>query len=151
MDDSYIVKAAHQFGIPLKLSDGFKLFLDDMRNPPRDERGWVVVRNVADGINLLLSHGHLVTTVSLDNDLGPDPQGIELLKWIVASERRHSFPLLTHFIIHTSNLPQGRAMRRLLLGQGFKVTRVDATERVYPRASKDPRVVKPYTTFSRKR
>lgn len=146
--DLPVVRALGQFGPMPKFPHPLRLFLDDARNPPLYEKGWVVVRTVQDGQWFMREYGRHVTTVSLDNDLGPDPQGYVLLDWILRMKDKYQdsiFPNLTTFIIHTGNMPKWRLMIRMLRGKGFKVKRIVPTDRIYPRLSSDPRTVKAWT------
>jgi hypothetical protein len=120
------------------------LFLDDARNPPLNEKGWVVVRTVKDGVDFLDHHGYLVTEISLDNDLGPDPQGYRLLEEILKEHQMDPFPLLKKIVIHTGNLPKWRLMREMARGCGPEVIRRVPHDRLYPHASEDVRPVTPY-------
>lgn len=141
-----LVRSIYQFGPASKSLGEVKLFLDDARNPPLNEKGWVVVRTVKDGIWFMREFGRNVTEVSLDNDLGPDPQGYKLLDWILRmiEHKPGCFPHLTTFTIHTGNLPKWRLMVRMLKGKGYNVRRRVPTERIYPRASSDSRSIKEY-------
>lgn len=142
--DFSVVRAIHQFGPDQKPNTPVRLFLDDARNPPLNEKGWVVVRTVYEGMWFMYKYGGLVTEVSLDNDLGPDPQGIELLKWILDSHRWKPFHNLKRITVHTGNLPKGRMMMRLLRNSEFKVVRRFPSDRVYPRMSDDKRNISEY-------
>jgi hypothetical protein len=137
----HIVRARGQFG-PVKVPGTFRVFLDDARNPPLNERDWIVVRTVADGLDLLVKHGEKVTELSLDNDLGPDPQGIEMLRYVL--HNRSIVPNLQKVIVHTGNLPKWRMMIRELRGSGLLVQRRVPHDRIYPRAVDDSRTVKAY-------
>lgn len=144
--DFSVVRAISEFGIGYKPGNPIKLFLDDTRNPPLNEKGWVVVRNVHDGIWFVHHYGHLIATVSLDNDLGPDPQGYELLDWILKAYywKPICFPLLSTFIIHTGNMPKWRKMKRMLKGSPFIVKRRVPSDRIYPRMDTDKRSILAY-------
>lgn len=139
-----VVRAFGQFGPMPKSPRSVRLFLDDARNPPFLEKGWVVVRTVDDGIDFLLRHGHLIIEVSLDNDLGPDPQGYKLLEMLLTMHKYHPFEQLRQVTIHTGNLPKWRKMVRMLRGSGLVVKRRVPSDLVYPNISNDKRNVVPY-------
>lgn len=139
-----VVRALNQFGPMPKNPSSVRLFLDDARNPPLNEQGWIIVRNVAQGIWFMYDHGHLVTEVSLDNDLGHDPEGYKLLEWILAAHAWKPFPQLKQITIHTGNLLKWRKMREMLRGSPLTVKRRVPTNRIYPKATNDTRDIIPY-------
>jgi hypothetical protein len=138
-----IVRAVGQFGMLPKYPKQVKLFLDDARNPPVKERDWVVVRTVDAAKALVRAHGSLITECSLDNDLGPDPQGIDFLKWVMVIGRPNFLPNLHTVTIHTGNL---RKMMALLRMTDLKAVRRVPHDRIYPRLSNDTRKIKVYST-----
>jgi hypothetical protein len=137
-----VVRALGQFGPMPKYPTEVKLFLDDARNPPLKEKGWVVVRTVEDAIWFMREYGDLVSTLSLDNDLNQDREGYHFLQWIL--DNRTYTPKLTNVIIHTGNDPKARLMRRMLLGLGFLVKRRIPSTRIYPNIKEDKRVLTPF-------
>lgn len=60
----------------------YKLYLDDIRNPP--DNTWVVIRNFTDALNYVLSHG-APSFVSFDHDLGNESvdNGYDFVKMLV--------------------------------------------------------------------
>lgn len=143
-----VVRAVHQFGPMTKHPQSVRLFLDDARNPPLHERDWVVVRTVKDGLDFLSRYPQRVREISLDNDLGPDPQGWQLLWYVLTMTDRypHRFGQLRTITIHTGNMPKWRLMVRMCRGYPFKVKRIVPCDRIYPRSSDDKRVVVPWTS-----
>ena len=137
-----LVRAFGQFGPLPKDPESFRLFLDDVRNPPLREKGWVIVRTVCDGINLLEKYGNRVTECSLDNDLNQKLEGYHFLQWIL--DHKNQFPRLKKIIIHTGNDPKARLMRKMLLGSPFIIKRIIPSDRIYPRASEDKRYIIPH-------
>jgi hypothetical protein len=79
----------------------YKLFIDDVRNPPDDS--WTVVRTVEEAKNLLQSWD-LPTIMSLDHDLGGDETVMQVLHWMAEEYYEEGPPEWT---IHSAN-PVGR-------------------------------------------
>jgi hypothetical protein len=140
--DLPVVRALGQFGPMPKDPQTLKLFLDDARNPPLKEKGWVVVRTVESARAFCRQYGERITELSLDNDLGPDPQGIDFLKWVMIVGMANYLPNLTTVTVHTGNLPKWRKMMALLRMTDLKAIRRVPHDRIYPRASEDTRKIK---------
>jgi hypothetical protein len=77
-----------------------KIYLDDIRNPPASLPGrWTVVRRVwIMKLILWLSSRtfSFVTHVSLDHDLGEQPTGYDLCKWMAAHKAWPSKNVYVH-------------------------------------------------------
>ena len=140
-----IVRAFGQFGPMPKAPKSVNLFLDDVRNPPLKERDWVVVRTVATARAFVREHGSLITHMSLDNDLGADPQGIDFLKWVMIIGQPNFLPHLHTVFVHTGNLPKWRQM--MTLGRMTDLTFIRRVPhgRIYPTMSSDKRNVRAWT------
>lgn len=69
----------------------YKLFLDDIRTPPRQHRDAKVFRDAASAMGYILSNG-APRWISFDHDLGSDgePTGYDFVKWLC--ERDMDFP-----------------------------------------------------------
>ena len=91
-------------------SKDIKVYLDDMRTPPK---GWTLVR-WPDEVIALLKKGN-VTEISLDHDLGDDKRGTgyDVLTWIEKEVvlRDYVPPKIN---IHTANISAGKKMRSAL-------------------------------------
>jgi hypothetical protein len=89
-----------------------RLYLDDVRSPKNPD-DWHIVRSVAEAKALLEGTNELVSTMSLDHDLGetPDgkeePTGLDFLRWIGETGR---WPL-NKPMVHSANPAGGQRMR----------------------------------------
>ncbi|MGE0709428.1 MAG: cyclic-phosphate processing receiver domain-containing protein [Planctomycetota bacterium] len=92
------------------MSDGTKLWLDDLRPAPA---GWVWVKSAWDAIDALRAGG--VVEISLDHDLaGPeDGTGYDVVEWI-AAEAFHGRLAPLRWATHTAN-PLGAERMELQL------------------------------------
>ena len=80
-------------------------YLDDVREPPLSGE-WIVARNFEEAI-LAYARNHLViSTLSLDHDLGEVATGLDFLRWL---ERSYPKDLLDKAIIVHSANPVGKA------------------------------------------
>ena len=78
-----------------------RLFLDDVRNPPSDER--TIVRNVRQAI-FVLSTIPNIDTISLDHDLGSNKStGYDVLLWIEREVVKNPDFMCPLILIHTAN------------------------------------------------
>ncbi len=86
-----------------------RLFLDDERDPPDDNKDWIVVRNVHDASVQALAaymHGIPLEYISFDNDLGEnEPEGKDFAKWLVKMDMEYSefLPVGFQFYVHSQN------------------------------------------------
>jgi len=91
-----------------------RLYLDDVRTPKNPD-GWTIVRSVAEAKHLLENTTELVTSMSLDHDLGEGPggedknapTGLDLLRWIRDTQR---WPL-SKPMVHSANPVGAQRMR----------------------------------------
>lgn len=77
-----------------------KLFVDDMRMPPSP--GWSVVRSYSEAIIALRNNP--IEVLSLDNDLGEEKEGWEILNWIereIFINQRYIPPKV--YVVHSMN------------------------------------------------
>ncbi|MEI8082079.1 MAG: cyclic-phosphate processing receiver domain-containing protein [Actinomycetes bacterium] len=79
-------------------SQGLKLRVDDLRDPP--DTTWVIARDYGPAIEILATGR--VRTVSLDHDLGPEETGLDICLWM---SREGIWPKT--IVLHTAN-PLGR-------------------------------------------
>lgn len=113
----------------------YKMFIDDIRNPP--DRTWVVVRSVDAAIEYIQSHG-FPRFISFDHDLGlklqiqpsgvgilladgaedtEAPSGFNFAKWLVEQDLEiHWMSAGFDYQVHSAN-PVGAANIRGLLDQ----------------------------------
>lgn len=79
----------------------FKLFIDDVREPPDDT--WVLARNCSEA-ELLVDDLGMPTMMSLDHDLGDGESVMSFLKWLVDVHYEAGPPA---YVVHSAN-PVGR-------------------------------------------
>lgn len=77
------------------------LFLDDVRNPPKDGMPYVVARDVATAKTILVQNWDRINSISFDHDLGDNvPSGYDLATWIeeeiVMHKRSNHFTMTVH-------------------------------------------------------
>ena len=88
------------------------LFLDDVRDPPRDGRDWHVARSVDEARRYCDILGHGPARISFDHDLGVEQgeDGHEFAKWLVEQDldRPGFIPWNFEYSVHSSN-PSGSA------------------------------------------
>lgn len=90
----------------------YSLFIDDERDPPRnDGRYWLVARDWRGVMTLLRVHG-MPGYISFDHDLGEDTHtGYDIAKFLVAldmdGEAEFQLPKGFDFYVHSQN-PVGR-------------------------------------------
>lgn len=80
----------------------YKLWLDDIRQPPDDS--WVVAKSYDEALQIIAKKG-FPTEVSLDHDLGFNiPTGYDFVKWLVDQDINNNI-LPEDFIwfIHSAN------------------------------------------------
>lgn len=80
---------------------GYKLFLDDERQPPDDETTWIIVRSYNEFVKCILTYGH-PEFVSFDHDLGPGKDGYDCAKWLAMRCVDKSIHLPGYYI-HSQN------------------------------------------------
>ena len=95
------------------MASGYRLFLDDERDPPDGD--WVIARSVADAIAIVEKHGFPVL-VSFDNDLGHgEPEGRDFAKWLMGRDlSKGGMPADFTWYAHTQNPPARDAINGLL-------------------------------------
>jgi hypothetical protein len=84
-----------------------QLYVDDIRSAPNDD--WVVARSYRDAVKYLESG--VVTSLSLDHDLGGKLTGYDICVWMVSQEY---FVWPITIVLHTSNTVGRDNMRQLL-------------------------------------
>jgi len=98
----------------------YKLFLDDLRDPPDDT--WVVVRNYSEFVDTITRMG-IPKTVSFDHDLADfdvkgkgivlakweEKTGMDCAKWLVDNDI-----VLPHYTVHSANPVGAKNIRSLL-------------------------------------
>ena len=80
----------------------YKLFVDDIRNPPDDS--WVVVRSYDEAVGMVSRNG-IAFEMSLDHDLGEGPTVHEFVKWLVnhVLDGNDEFPSDFSYHVHSAN------------------------------------------------
>lgn len=92
----------------MKQTKPWKLFLDDIRFPPKD--GFIVARTVDEAQRLIEQYG-MPEYISFDHDLGVDemgnliPDGYDFAKWLVAMDMDGEITLPKNFTfeVHSKN------------------------------------------------
>ena len=87
---------------------GWKLYLDDIRNPESHE--FIVCRSVEEAINEIILRQEFPEYISFDHDLGGNiPTGYDLAKWLVEQvmDKKFSFPSNFEYHVHSAN-PVGK-------------------------------------------
>ena len=78
-----------------------RLYLDDVRTSPMDER-WVTVQTFEDAVMIIATCWDDITEVSLDHDLGYGKSGMDVLNYIeMAAHGSGYLPFKIH--IHSMN------------------------------------------------
>ena len=79
----------------------YKLFIDDIRQPPSPD--WVVVRSSEEAKATVLKYG-MPTTISFDHDLGGDDTSMLFIHWLIElSMDNPALPFPRDYIIHSAN------------------------------------------------
>ena len=85
---------------------GFKVYLDDVRNPKTDD--WIIIRNVPHLIMLIKLIGDQIDVISLDHDLGENtPSGYDFVKWLEKQVFEGKYSAVPDLRVHSAN-PVGR-------------------------------------------
>ncbi len=86
------------------MNEPYRMFLDDLREPPDDGGEWVVVRSFDEAVNFVRERGY-PTFVSFDHDLGEDSlSGKDFANWLVELDMDEgTMPLNFGFYIHSAN------------------------------------------------
>lgn len=102
----------------------WKLFIDDIRNPP-DRNDWVIARTSSKAIQLIKSLG-FPNMISFDHDLGEDDDAMKVAKWIVNTDldevgkgNQNWIPSNFKFHVHSAN-PTGKQNIEGLLNSYLK-------------------------------
>jgi len=100
----------------------YRLFLDDLRDPPADGHEWVVVRSYREAVAHMTEHG-CPSYMSFDHDLGEatphefdPPSGYDVAHWMVDRDLEHRgmwIPPDAQFHVHSQN-PVGADNIRML-------------------------------------
>ncbi len=82
----------------------YKLFIDDERFPPEDNKFWRIARTMTEVQETIQTHGFPIF-VSFDHDLGEhEPTGFDIVKWIVETDLDHPrIPDGFDFYTHSQN------------------------------------------------
>lgn len=82
----------------------YRLFLDDIRDPPRDGGEWVIARSFEEAVAIVTEHGY-PTFISFDHDLGDNvPTGKDFANWLVELDLAEgSMPDDFGFYVHSAN------------------------------------------------
>jgi len=91
----------------------YRLFLDDIRNPPAGD--WIVARDFAHAVDIVCRHGY-PQFASLDHDLGDDiPTGMDFAKWLIERDMDHGdMPEDFDYHVHSANVPGGANINGIL-------------------------------------
>lgn len=101
---------------------GYRLFLDDERQPPRNTKwndvqtsGWVIVRNYERFVSTILELG-VPMFISFDHDLGEGKTGKDCADWLVNAHLDGiiTFPSGFDFQVHSQNPIGGNNIRGVL-------------------------------------
>jgi len=84
------------------LKTSYKLFLDDLRDPPDDS--WTTVRSYDEGIKKIKDKGS-PETISFDHDLGTGKTGDDFAKWLIDQHLDGMFKFKSNFkfLVHSAN------------------------------------------------
>lgn len=97
----------------------YSLYLDDERLP-KTNKNWVIVRNMAEFQETLLSKG-IPIEMSLDHDLGEnEPTGYDVVKWYIEQVIEGNLELCEDINIHSAN-PVGSKNMRSYIDSYLKV------------------------------
>lgn len=77
---------------------GYKLFIDDERNPP--DNGWIVARSTIEALNYIQNNGW-PEFISFDHDLGGDDTTMVFLRKLVDSWNGNESP--PAYKVHSAN------------------------------------------------
>ena len=86
---------------------GYKLFIDDERDPPNDGTEWVVVRNSKHACHWVAYYG-LPDFISFDHDLGGDDTSMKFLQWLANDCLEDGREFTFGYYVHSQN-PIGKA------------------------------------------
>lgn len=86
---------------------GYKLFIDDERDPPNDGTEWVVVRNSKHACHWVAYYG-LPDFISFDHDLGGDDTSMNFLQWLATDCLEDGREFTFDYYVHSQN-PIGKA------------------------------------------
>lgn len=94
--------------LPDLILNMYKLYLDDIRDPP--DKSWVVVRSYKEFREIIIERG-LPYEMSLDHDLGSFSTGYDTLNWLISN--KYDLRIIT-IHIHSNN-PVGSTNMRALI------------------------------------
>ena len=104
----------------------YKLFLDDIRQPPDDS--WIVVRSYQEAVDYVINTGfphtisfdHDLSTEHYANDYSTEKTGKDFANWIIEHDLDHNtMPNNFQFFVHSAN-PAGAANIRGILTNYMK-------------------------------
>lgn len=87
------------------------LFLDDARNPPKNDKKWIVARTFTEALTIVKTYG-MPIFISFDHDLGlPEDgkNGYDFVTWLEKEIRtsKKYFPEGFEYFVHSMN-PVGK-------------------------------------------
>lgn len=98
----------------------WKLFLDDLRDPP--DQSWIVCRTYEDAVLAVKRFG-FPSEVSFDHDLGYERTGMDLARYLVELDLdQNTMPDHFSFNVHSAN-PVGAENIEALLGRYVRFKR----------------------------
>lgn len=105
------------------MPEPYRMFLDDIRDPPNDGGDWVIVRSYDDAVGVVQERG-FPSLVSFDHDLGDQvPSGKDFANWLVELDMNTgAMPDDFEFRVHSAN-PVGAANIRGLLESYLQIRR----------------------------
>lgn len=86
------------------MSNSYKLFLDDERDPIGKD--WVVARSSFDAA-VIVAIGGMPSYISFDHDLGEDDTAMNFLKWLAENCQDRGTTFTFDYYVHSQN-PIGR-------------------------------------------
>ncbi len=97
------------------MNEPYRMFLDDIREPPNDGGEWVVVRSYDEAVSTVQECGFPLF-ISFDHDLGDQvPSGKDFANWLVEKDLdTGAMPDEFGFNVHSAN-PSGAENIRVLL------------------------------------
>lgn len=95
-----------------------KIFLDDVRPLPlafQEEGGWTIVRTAQECMELIRATGlENIHALSLDNDLGQEIEGYQVVDWIEWLVRVDGNPPIRRWYVHSKNPVRAQYMHNIM-------------------------------------
>lgn len=98
----------------------YRLFIDDVRDPPNDGGEWIIARSTHDAKVVIHKHG-IPSFISFDHDLGGNDTSMEFIKWLIDAYicapllndcvRKYKFP---EYTVHSQNPVGAENIRGLM-------------------------------------